>query len=96
MSYGVYDNTHAMMEFTEVLKNEPQKAYDFISCNAYRFTKDGLTDILKEILYSIKYHTDISFYGDLYKDILGDVQIELDENYDEAYQEYTKWIEDAK
>ena len=41
MSYGVYDNTHAMMEFTEVLKNEPQMAYDFISRNAYRFTKEG-------------------------------------------------------
>ena len=90
MSYGIYDNTHAMMEFTEVLKNEPQKAYDFISCNAYRFTKDGLADILKEILYSIKYHTDSNFYGDLYKNILGDAQIELDENYDEAYQEYTE------
>ena len=93
MSYGIYDNTHAMMEFTEVLKNEPQKAYDFISCNAYRFTKDGLADILKEILYSIKYHTDSNFYGDLYKNILGDAQIELDENYDEAYQEYTEWKE---
>ena len=93
MSYGVYDNTHAMMEFTEVLKNEPQMAYDFISRNSYRFTKEGLTDIIKEILYSVKYHTDSSFYGDLYKDILGDVQIELDENYDEAYQEYTEWME---
>ena len=87
------DNTKAMMEFTEVLKNEPQKAYDFIDCNAYRFTKDGLTDILKEILYSIHYHVNNRFYGDLYEDILEDVQIELDENYDEAYQDYTEWIE---
>lgn len=92
MSYGVYDNTHAMMEFTEVLKNEPQKVYDFISCNAYRFSHDGLTDILKELLYSIHYHTRSSYYGDLYNEILGDVQVELDETYEEAYQEYDKWI----
>lgn len=89
-----YENTHAMMDFTEVLKSEPSKAYDFISCNAYRFSHAGLTDIIKELLYSIHYHTENSFYGDLYKDILGDVQIELDENYDEEYQEYTKWVEE--
>ena len=89
----MYDNTKAMMDFTEILKNEPQKAYDFISCDAYRFTKEGLIDILKEVLYSIKYHTDNHFYGNLYGDIFKDVQIELDENYDEEYQEYTKWIE---
>lgn len=95
MSYGVYDNTKAMMEFTEILKNEPSKAYDFISCNIYRFTKEGLADILKEVLYSVKYHTDTSFYDDLYEYILRDVQIELDENYDEAYQEYDRWINDT-
>ena len=95
MSYGYYDNAKAMMEFTEVLKNEPNKAYDFISCNAYRFSHDGLTDIIKELLYSVHYHTGSSFYGDLYNEILGDVQIELDENYDETYQEYTKWVKDA-
>lgn len=84
----IYENIHAIMEFTEVLKNEPEKAYDFISCNAYRFTKEGLTDILKELLYSISYHTNTSFYMDLYKNILLDVQKELDENYHEAYEEY--------
>ena len=89
----MYDNTKAMMEFTEILKNEPQKAYDYISCNAYRFTKNDLTDILKEVLYSIHYHVNNRFYGDLYRDILGDVQIELDESYNEAYQE---WIENIE
>ncbi len=92
MSYGKYDNIHAMMDFTEVMKNEPEKAYDFISCNIYRFTKEGLADILKEILYSIAHHTNNGFYGDLYKDILSDAQIELDENYEEAYEEYDEWI----
>ena len=93
-SYGVYDNTKAMMEFTELLKNEPNKAYDFISCNSYRFTEDGLTDILKEVLYSINYHTNSRYYGSLYKSILGDVSIELDENYEKAYEEYNRWIEE--
>ena len=33
-----WDNATVMAEFTEILKNEPNKAYDFISCNAFRFT----------------------------------------------------------
>lgn len=91
-----YDNTHAMMEFTEVLKNDPKKAYDFISRNTYRFTKEGLADILKEILYSLHHHVDNRFYGSLYTDILGDVQVELNENYDDAYQEYDRWIKEVE
>lgn len=91
-----YDNTHAMMEFTEVLKCEPDKAYDFISRNGHRFSKDGLIDILKEILYSMHYHVSDRFYDGLYSKILGDAQIELDENYDEAYQEYDKWIKEVE
>jgi hypothetical protein len=91
--YGNDDNTVAMMEFTEVLKNEPKKAYDYISNNAYRFTKDGLSDIIKELLYSLNYHIGNNFYGDLQAEILEDVQIELDEQYDEAYQEYSNEIE---
>ena len=89
-----YENIGAMMEFTELLKNEPNKAYDFISSNSYRFTRDGLTDIIKELLYSVHYHTRNRYYGDLYNEILGDVQIELDENYEEEYEDYTKWIKD--
>ena len=91
---GKYDNIHAIMDFTEVLKNEPEKAYDFIVYNSYRFTKEGFLDIVKELLQSIKHHVSGSFYGDLYANILGDVQIELDENYDKAYQEYHKWLEE--
>lgn len=44
------DNTHAMMEITEMFKDEPQKACEFIECNVYRFTKEGLADILTEVL----------------------------------------------
>ena len=89
MSYGTWDSIHAMMDFTEVLKNEPEKAFDFIDCNAYRFEKVEVVKILKEVLYSLKYHVGGRFYGSLYADILSDVQTEIDEDYDELYQEYT-------
>jgi hypothetical protein len=93
---GKYDSIHAVMDFTEVLKNEPEKAFDFFTCNSYRFEKDDIINILKELLYSVKYHTEGSFYRDLYADILCDVQIELDEDYEEAYQEYDEWYKGIK
>lgn len=83
-----YEDTKTMMNFTEILKNEPKKAYDFICANYHIFSKDKLAEIIKELLYSLHYHVDNNFYGDLYNDILTDVQIELDETYDEEYQEY--------
>lgn len=89
MSCEKWESIHAVMEFTEVLKNEPEKAFDFITCNAYRFEKGDVVNILKELLYSLKYHVGSSFYGSLYADILSDVQTKIDEEYDEAYQEYT-------
>lgn len=87
-----YNSIGAMMEFTEMLKSNPKKALEFIECNADRFTKEALVDILKEVLESVKYHVGGSFYGNLYNDIFQDVQIELDENYDEAYQKYDVWV----
>ena len=51
MSCGKYDSIHAVMDFTEVLKKEPEKAFDFITCNAYRLEKDDLVNILKEVLF---------------------------------------------
>ena len=87
------ENIKAMMEFTEVLKNEPDKAYDFFTVNAYRFEKTDLENILKEILCSLNYHINNNFYGKLLGDILGDVQIELDENYFKIADER---IKDAK
>ena len=50
-----YDSIGAMMEFTEILKKDPRKALDFMESNADRFTKEALTDILKEVLESVKY-----------------------------------------
>ena len=65
MDYGKWESIHAVMEFTEVLKNKPEKAFDFITCNAYRFEKGDIVNILKELLYSLKYHVGGSFYGSL-------------------------------
>lgn len=43
----------AMKQFIEVLKNNPNHAYDFIGNNSHLFSKSELTDIVKELLYGI-------------------------------------------
>ena len=73
-----------MAEFTEVLKNSPKLAYDFISINSYKMDKTEIVAIAKELLYGIYNDCDSMQMEQL----LGDVAIELDEQYDEQYQEY--------
>ena len=73
----------AMAEFTEVLKNSPKLAYDFISINSYKMDKTEIVAIAKELLYGIYNDCDSMQMEQL----LGDVAIELDEQYDEQYQE---------
>ena len=72
-----------MAEFTDVLKNNPDHAYDFISNNYYKFDKDELVNIIKELLFSMKNNCHLQQR----EFILNDAAIELDEQYDEAYQE---------
>ena len=72
-----------MAEFTEVLKNSPKLAYDFISINSYKMDKTEIVAIVKELLYGIYNDCDSMQTEQL----LGDVAIELDEHYDEQYQE---------
>lgn len=72
-----------MAEFTEVLKNSPKLAYDFISINSYKMDKTEIVAIAKELLYGIYNDCDSMQMEQL----LGDVAIELDEQYDEQYQE---------
>ena len=93
MSYKNYDNILTMMEFTEVLRNEPKKAFDFICNNGYKFEKTDLINITKELLYGIHYHTDNRSCGNLFPIILEDVQIELDERYDDLYKEYYDYLD---
>ena len=96
MSYKNYDNILTMMEFTEVLRNEPKKAFNFICNNGYKFEKTDLINIIKELLYGIQYHTDNRSCGNLFPIILEDVQIELDEKYDDLYKEYYDYIDKKK
>lgn len=66
-----------MKEFIEVLRNNPNGAYDFICNNYYKMSKEELKDITKELLYAI--------YENVTKDehdtILGDVAVELEDFY---------------
>lgn len=77
------DSIKTMAEFTEVLKNNPKLAYDFISINSYKMDKTEIVAIVKELLYGIYNDCDSMQMEQL----LGDVAIELDEQYDEQYQE---------
>lgn len=42
-----------MKEFIELLETNPDKAYDFISNEYYRMSKDDLKNITKELLYAM-------------------------------------------
>lgn len=82
--YGKEDSIVCMMEFTEILKNNPSKAMEYIEANSYRMQKDDIANILKEVLRGMN----IGCYHPQYEQIMMDIQIELDEQYNEDYQEY--------
>ena len=42
-----------MKEFIEVLKNNPDGAYDFICNNYHKMSKEELKDVAKELLYAV-------------------------------------------
>lgn len=44
-----------MNQFMEILRNDPNKAYDFIANTYWNMSKGELADIIKELLYAI-YH----------------------------------------
>lgn len=85
-------NIGAMMEITEVLKNNPENACKFLRENADRFTKEGLLNILTEVFKSIDHNVNRGAVDGrltaIYRDIFEDVQVELDEKYDDAYCQY--------
>lgn len=68
-----------MKEFVEVLKNNPDKAFDYISNNYYKFSKDELKDIIKELLYSIEENT---IHKSEYNKVLYDAATELEDFLD--------------
>ena len=71
-----------MMEFTEIMKNEPKMAYDYIAKNYYKFKKNELVDIIKELLYGI-----YEYSKEVNETVLLNVSVELDERYDDLYQD---------
>ena len=77
------ESIRMMAEFTEVLKNNPELAYDFISINSYKMDKTEIVAIVKELLCGIYNDCDSMQMEQL----LDDVAVELDEQYDEQYQE---------
>ena len=77
------ESIRTMAEFTEVLRNNPDHAYDFIGQNWHKMRSEELATIVKELLYGVKDFV----YKREYREIMEGVAIELDEQYDELYQE---------
>ena len=72
-----------MANFTEILRNEPKKAYDFIANYGHLLDKNELINIVKEFIYGL--HTSLG--NAQFLSVMQDIGIELDDQYDEAYQE---------
>lgn len=64
-----------MKKFVEVLKNNPNHAYDFIANNYWKMSKEELASITKELLYAIHYFNKLEE-----KEILESVGTELEDN----------------
>lgn len=77
------ESIKAMAQFTEILRNNPNHAYDFISNNYWKMSKEELANIAKELLYGVEEYV---LKGE-FKAIMENVAVELDEQYDEHYQE---------
>lgn len=69
-----------MNEFIDVLKNNPNGAYDYICNNYYNMSKEELKDIAKELLYAI-YDNVINTKE--HNKIMNDVATELENSYAE-------------
>ena len=68
-----------MTDFIDVLKNNPDAAYDFICNNYYKMSKEELKDIAKELLYAIHDNVDKVEHNQ----ILEDAANELADTYEE-------------
>ena len=68
-----------MLELINVLKNNPNGAYDFICNNYYKMSKEELKDVVKELLYAIHSNVNESEHNKM----LDDVATELAESYED-------------
>ena len=48
----------AMKKFVEILRNNPDEAFDYIANNGYKFSSYELQSIIKELLYGIYYEAE--------------------------------------
>lgn len=73
-----------MKQFVEILRNNPDKAFDFIANNYHLFSKNELADVAKELLYGIYYEAE---YGLIttsdHNKILENAADQLEESYEE-------------
>ena len=58
-----------MKALIEVLKNNPNGAYDFIANNYYKYNKEELKDIVKELLYAIHTNTTKAEHDKILNDV---------------------------
>lgn len=73
-----------MNQFMEILRSNPNKAYDFIANNSHMFSKYELTDIIKELLYAIYHEAEYGLMTTADHDkILADTAEGLAEIYEE-------------
>lgn len=80
----VFIMENIMVEFVEVLRNNPDGAFDFIANNGHNFSKYELVDIAKELLYAIHYEANFGLLTTADHDqILANAADELAENYAE-------------
>lgn len=68
-----------MKNFIEVLKNNPDGAYDYICNHYYEMSKEELKNIVKELLYAV--HDNMTKAE--HNKILDDVATELEDFYQE-------------
>ena len=73
-----------MSQFVEILRNNPNKAYDFIANTYWNMSKSELADIIKELLYAIYYEAEYGLivFADHDK-ILANAADELADMYEE-------------
>ena len=79
----VNPSIETMANFTEILKNEPKKSYDFIANYGHLFDKNELINIIKELIYGMH----ASLLDSIFENTMLNIGIELDDQYDEAYKE---------
>lgn len=58
-----------MKDFVQVLKNNPNGAYDYIANNYYKMSKEELKDIAKELLYAIHTNTTEKEHNKILSDV---------------------------